>query len=106
MMKWVKRNYTFSWYGHVKRISEERRYIKIVYLVASYSLGRERDTISEGKTGKRREDVNRGCSDRATRSLFCHDHPLRWKLYQEARQNRLDQSDNMGKKKNSAFALL
>ena len=99
VVEWVKRN-ALRWYGHVRRMPEERMTKRVYQSEVSGMAGRGRPPVTwEGKieqylgervTGGRRaiEAAKRACTDRIVWRPFCHGHPPGWELPGRARRRR------------------
>ena len=99
VVEWVKRS-SLRWYGHVRRMSEERMAKRVFESYVSGENGRGRPPITwEGKVeGYIRERVTGGvrglevakeiCLDRNLWKTFCHGHPPSWELPRGARRRR------------------
>ena len=99
VVEWVKRN-ALRWYGHVRRMPEERMTKKVYQSEVSGMYGRGRPPVTwEGRIeqylGERLSGGMRGievaklaCTDRAVWRSFCHGHPPGWELPGRARRRR------------------
>ena len=87
----VKRN-TMRWYGHVRRMPEERMAKKVYQSEVSGVVGRGRPAMSwerkveqylKDRIGSGVETMERAkvaCNDRVSWRLFCHGHHSSWEL--------------------------
>ncbi len=99
VVEWMKRN-TLRWYGHVRRMEEDRLVKRVYDSEVAGRVGRGRPLVTWDnrvdqyvgeRVGNGRGTIERAkekCGDKVAWRLFCHGHPLSGSSQEGARRQR------------------